>query len=644
MPHGLSREQELLLLAARPGQDPAVQPRITELLAAGLDWAELVRTALGHRLVPLLDACLQALGEAHVPGDILHALGVRSARNREQNRLLVQAVTEIAAAARKRDLSAVFVHGPALAVAAFGDPDLMESVNPAVLLRPEDLPRFGTLLLECGYRQRRGRDILEPLPPWGDCAPAAVYSRDEDGVVIEAYTSLASPSLAIDLDYDACRARAVDIDIGGAAVRALSPEDLPLALCLAGASREWRLFETTCTLAALLQRHPGIDLDRVRGRAGERGAGRVLSLGLALVQEYLGPANPVQANGETWLQRELENCRGRLLMDANNATPQPGFSLSRLRLHDRLRERCRYAARALLTSRRAGGVRRDTRQKPSADAAKAINKTHWGRRSESWERWSEKTEQQSAETSRLLMEAAGVAPGQRVLDLACGVGDTSLELGPAVGPAGFVMTTDLAFDMIGKARRRATARKLGNLHFCTTGMENLPFRDRLFDAIVCRLGIMYCARVERALAESRRVLKPGGRAAWLVCGPREENTLLRIVHDVVTGLFELEQQDDAGVISPFRFSAAGRLAEYVKAAGFAEVTELEVVKELFPPDGYRFWQAGVERGLGIPLELLPADTLAQLDQRMTAAFEPYRQGDRYALSSTSWIVVGTAPG
>jgi ubiquinone/menaquinone biosynthesis C-methylase UbiE len=644
VPPGLSKEQELLLLAARPGQDPAVQSRIRELLSADLDWADLVRTALEHRLVPLLDACLQPLGEAHVPGDILHALSVRSRRNREQNRLTVQAVAEIAAEMRVHGLSALFLHGPALAVAVFGDPDLQEAVNPVVLLRMQDLPRFGELMAARGYRQRQECDILEPLQHWGDCAPAAIYSRNEAGVVIEAYTSLASRTLAIDLDYDACRARANDIDIGGVPVSTLSPEDLLLALCLTGGSREWRLFETYCALAGLLQRNPGMDLDRVRERARQMGAGRVLALGLALVQQTLGPAILPQENGAAWLRRELENCRRRLLMDPGNEPAAPGFSLSRMRLHDRTRDRYRYALGTLFTPRRAGLARRDTGQKPSANAAKAINKTHWGRRSESWERWSEKTERQSAETSRLLMEAAGVAPGQRVLDIACGVGDTSLELGTAVGPAGFVMTTDLAFDMISKARRRATDRSLTNLHYCTMAMESLPFRDRLFDGIVCRLGIMYCARVERALKESRRVLRPGGRAAWLVCGPREENTLLRIVHEVVTDLFELEQQGDEGVISPFRFSAEGSLAEYVKGAGFDEVTELELVKELLPPSGYRFWQAGVERGLGIPLDLLPANTLAQLDERMTAAFEPYRQGDRYQLTSLSWIVVGTAPG
>ncbi|MGD2112261.1 MAG: nucleotidyltransferase family protein, partial [Gammaproteobacteria bacterium] len=553
-PPALPSEQELLLLLARPGQDPGVQSRIRELLSAALDWTALVRTALEHRLVPLLDDRLQAFGEAHVPGDILHALTVRSDRNREQNRLLVQAVAEIAADARDRGLSLLFLHGPALAVAVFGEADLQEAVNPVVLLRPADLPRFSEFMGTHGYRQRRERDILEPLPHWGEGAPEAVYSRDEDGVVIEAYTSLVSGSLAVDLDYQACRARAVSVDIGGIPVQTLCPEDLLLALCLTGGSREWRLFETLCALAVLVQRNPGLDLERVRNQARELGAGRMLTLGLALVQETLAPDSGIPVDSGNWLQRELENCRERLLADLCEEPPA-GFSRSRLRLHERMRDRCRYMFRALRTPPRTRLDPRSARpgQAATAETARAINKNHWGKRSASWECWSEKTERQSVETSRLLMEAAGVTAGQRVLDIACGVGDTSLEVSPAVGPDGFLMTTDLAFDMVSKARGRAADRDLDNLHYCTMAMESLPFRDRLFDSIVCRLGIMYCARVERALAESRRVLRPGGRAAWLVCGPREENTLLKIVHEVVTDLFELEQQDDEGVISPFRF-------------------------------------------------------------------------------------------
>lgn len=641
-PTGLSPEQELLLLVARPVQDPAVQARILELLAAGPDWTALVRMALGHRLVPLLDVRLQALGPEHVPGDILHALAVRSARNGELNRRLVEAVAQTAGALRAQELTALSLHGPALAVAAFGAADLQEPANPVVLLSPGDLPRFSELMAAQGYRPRRERGVLEPLPHWGDCPPAAVYSRDETGVVIEAYTRL-SASLAIDLDYDACQARAVEVIVGTEPVRTLAPGDMLLALCLTAASREWALFETPCALAALLQRHPDLDLERVRERARRIGAGRLLGLGLALVQETLGAVTATRPDEVPWLRRELQGCRRRLLGNLDSEPAGKGFRLSALRLHERTPDRCRYALRALFGGRRSGPVQHAAREKPSAEAAKAINKNHWGQRSESWERWSEKTERQSVETSRLLMEAAGIAPGQRVLDLACGVGDTSLELGPALGPDGLVMTTDLAFDMVSKARRRATERGLENLHYCAMAMENLPFPARQFDSIVCRLGIMYCARVERALAESRRVLRPGGRAAWLVCGPRAENTLLRIVHDVVTELFELEVQDDAGTISPFRFSAGGSLAGYVKGAGFVEVTELELVKELTPPAGYRFWQAGVERGLGLPLELLPADTLGQLDERMTAAFEPYREGERYRLTSLSWIVVGTAP-
>lgn len=645
VPHGLSREQELLLLAVRPVQDSTVQDRIQELLAAGPDWTELVRAALGHRLIPRFAASLQALDDTTVPGDILHALEIRGQRNRAQCRCQVEAVTELAAAAREQAIDVIFVHGPALAVAAFGAPERQEAVNPVVLLAAGDLPRLAGIMETRGYRLRRERDTLEPLPPWGECEPAAVFARDDDGLVIEAYTSLAAPTLAVDLDYAACRARAVTVDIGGTPVPALAPEDLLLALCLTGASREWRLFETPCAVAGLLASNPGIDLGRVRERAREAGAGRMLALGLALVQETLGVAVHAPVDGGTWLRRELEGCRQRLLADLREE-PASGFSRSRLRLHERIGDRCRYAVRALRAPPRVRIDPRSARpgQATTPETARAINKSHWGKRSESWQHWSEKTQQQSAETSRLLMEAAGVARGQRVLDLACGVGDTSLEAGPVVGPDGFVMATDLAYDMISKARSRALAGGLGNLHFCTTAMENLPFIDRQFDAIVCRLGIMYCARVERALAESLRVLRAGGRAAWLVCGPREDNTLLRIVHEVSTDLFELERQDDEGVISPFRFSAAGRLAGYLERAGFAEVTELELVKELYPPVGYRFWQAGLERGLGIPLDQLPAETLGQLDERMTAAFEPYRQGDSYRLVNLSWIVVGCAPG
>ena len=313
-----------------------------------------------------------------------------------------------------------------------------------------------------------------------------------------------------------------------------------------------------------------------------------------------------------------------------------------LQLRDRLSDRSRYVVRTLVAACRAGlAGRKQKADSQTAMTATTRNKVHWSTRSNAWEKWSGMSRPRSAEFSRALMTAAGVDAGHRVLDLACGVGDTSLELGLVVGPGGFVMTTDLAFDMVARARRRAAADDLTNLQFCTAAMESLPFGDRGFDGIVCRLGIMYCPHVQRALAEARRVLRPGARAAFLVCGPREDNPILKIIHDVVTELFEFEKRD--AVIDPFKFAAPGSLAEEMAQAGFLDIAEQDITLSQRAPVGTHFWQPSLERGMSFPLEDLPRDTRHELEQRMVAAFEPYLQGGFYELPSLSRITRGTCP-
>jgi ubiquinone/menaquinone biosynthesis C-methylase UbiE len=267
---------------------------------------------------------------------------------------------------------------------------------------------------------------------------------------------------------------------------------------------------------------------------------------------------------------------------------------------------------------------------------------HWSERSNAWEKWSEMTRSRSAQISGALIAAAGIDAGDRVLDLACGVGDTSLELSPVVGSTGLVMMTDLAFDMVVRAQRRAESDGLVNLLTCAAAMECLPFGNQCFDGIVCRLGIMYCPQVQRALAEARRVLRPGARSAYLVCGPRENNPILKIVNQVLTELFDLERPD--ATIEPFRFAAAGSLAEEMAQAGFLDIEEQELMQSQRAVAGSPFWLASAERGLSLVIDDLPRNTRKELEKRMTTAFEPYLRGGLYELPSLSRITRGTSPG
>ena len=636
------REREVLLLAAHAGDNPAVRARLEQLFSEGINWSVLVRSAIQHRLVPLLKACLLPIGMPWVPRDITQALGVWSDRNQDHNQVIEQVVAEISSALQKQGIEAVFLQGPALARLVYGNLHLQEAVNPAMLLRAHDLDRFHTLLTTHGYQSQQANTVPGASLPGTNNAFHRAYVRTEDDSVIETYTAVVPASYGITLDVDALLERAVNYNIGGVQVMALALEDLVLVLCVTGGTREWPVVGELCDVAWLLRSHPEIDLRQVRARARTQGVERLLLLGLGLAQQVLGLCIDAAVTDDPRVRRMLPVFSSRLLTDHTSEPRWMAMTRLQLQLRDRLSDRSRYVVRTLLAACRAGlAGRKQKADSQAAMTATTRNKAHWSTRSDAWEKWAGMSRPRSAEFSRALITAAGVDAGHRVLDLACGVGDTSLELGSVVGPGGFVMTTDLAFDMVARARRRAAADDLANLHYCTAAMESLPFGDRCFDGIVCRLGIMYCPRVQRALAEARRVLRPGARAAFLVCGPREDNPILKIIHDVVTELFEFENRD--AVIDPFKFAAPGSLAEEMAQAGFLDVAEQDITLSQRAPVGTLFWQPSLERGMSFPLEDLPRDTRHELEQRMVAAFEPYLQGGFYELPSLSRITRGACP-
>jgi SAM-dependent methyltransferase len=110
-----------------------------------------------------------------------------------------------------------------------------------------------------------------------------------------------------------------------------------------------------------------------------------------------------------------------------------------------------------------------------------------------------------------VVEAAHLAPGERVLDVACGTGAVTAEALRRVGPNGDVVGLDRSEDMLAVARRKMPA-----LDLLEGRAEALPFDDETFDAVTCQFGLMFFDDRERALREMRRVLRPEGRVAIAV--------------------------------------------------------------------------------------------------------------------------------
>lgn len=132
----------------------------------------------------------------------------------------------------------------------------------------------------------------------------------------------------------------------------------------------------------------------------------------------------------------------------------------------------------------------------------------------------------------VVSEAAGVAPGHVVLDVACGTGALTLAAAEIVGPTGRATGLDANPEMLAVARRKSQ-----DIEWREGRAENLPFADATFDAVVSQFGFMFFDDRPRALSEMMRVLKPGGRLAVAVCGAVERSPGFGILARLLDRLF-----------------------------------------------------------------------------------------------------------
>lgn len=123
--------------------------------------------------------------------------------------------------------------------------------------------------------------------------------------------------------------------------------------------------------------------------------------------------------------------------------------------------------------------------------------------------------------SDLLVELARIGPGHTVLDVATGIGEPAVTAAYKVGPTGTVIATDQATLMLAVARERVAALGLTNVEFREIDAEALDFQEPRFDAVLSRWGLMFLPNLTGALANMRRLLKPGGRLARAVWGARQ---------------------------------------------------------------------------------------------------------------------------
>jgi SAM-dependent methyltransferase len=228
----------------------------------------------------------------------------------------------------------------------------------------------------------------------------------------------------------------------------------------------------------------------------------------------------------------------------------------------------------------------------------------------------------------------------RVLDLASGVGDPALSIAEAVGPSGHVTATDLGPGMIGLAEELARARGLRNIDFRVANVEALPFPDQSFDVVTCRFGVMFFPNQVKAFQECRRVLKPGGRVAFVVWGGREQAFLSTTV-GILMKYVEVPPPDPEAPHA-FMFGERGLLESRLKAGGFADVKEeVRTVQGRWTGSPEEYWQQFTE--VAAPFRPLIAkltpETRGKAESEIIAGLRKLSDGK--TLTMALEIVIGT---
>lgn len=252
-----------------------------------------------------------------------------------------------------------------------------------------------------------------------------------------------------------------------------------------------------------------------------------------------------------------------------------------------------------------------------------------------------------ADLAEALLCAADLSAGHRVLDLASGPGLLARDAARMVRPGGWVLATDIAEAMMIEASRiNATepdAELRAGIGFAATDAEHLCLPDASFDRVLIGLALFVFPDLARSLAEIRRVLRPGGRLAVSVWGPRASVPLITCAQDCIARLLPPPKFTRPSV---FRLGEGDALANALADAGFDELRVSPCRFTCHFPDAASYWQGFLDLAGGVAesMSRLPHETQMLLRTSVESELAAHRnsKGDGFTLEAVTLIASARA--
>jgi ubiquinone/menaquinone biosynthesis C-methylase UbiE len=248
----------------------------------------------------------------------------------------------------------------------------------------------------------------------------------------------------------------------------------------------------------------------------------------------------------------------------------------------------------------------------------------WRRGAQGWERRQESLREKTAAVSQWLVDAIGPQPGERVLELAAGPGETGFSAAQRIGPEGRLLCTDQAPEMIEVARRRASELGLTNVDFAVIAAQELELEPGSFDAALCRWGYMLMADPNEAMRRTRVALRGQGRLAMATWDRPDRNLWMAAPAMALVGQGVIPSPDPADP-SPFALPDPVDIEGRLRSAGFTSVRTDRLEFSQRYPSFDEYWAETLDCGAPIAaavagLEATEVDALQTATRKTLSQF------------------------
>ena len=263
----------------------------------------------------------------------------------------------------------------------------------------------------------------------------------------------------------------------------------------------------------------------------------------------------------------------------------------------------------------------------------------WDEMASGWEAHREWILEETGSINEWIVAQADPQPGDTVLDIAAGTGDLGFLVADRIAPDGRLLTTDFSPEMVEAARRNGQAKGIENVEYRVLDAEKMDLEDDSVDKVVSRWSYMLMADPAAALRETRRVLRDGGTAAFVVWQTPDRN-----MWAAVPGMTLVQRghmpPPEPGAPGIFAMGEESRVRELVTGAGFGDPRMEELAFEWRYSDD-ELWRTLTEIAgpLARVLNALPPDEQAATREAIEEAMQQFRDGDELVVPAACWGVV-----